>query len=580
MGALRRPVERPPHGKARIRRCNIVLSASPEHRVRVTNNQPPAAPRSFGRFELLERVGAGGMAEVFRAQVHGPEGFKRELVVKRVLPHLSTRSRFTQMFVNEAKISALLSHPNIVQIFEFGESDGCYFIAMESIRGLTLREVLTKLRTREAMMPVVAAMEIAREILVALDYAHNLPDLEGRPLGIVHRDISPSNVMLANNGAVKVLDFGIARAADLIEEDDHRIVKGKVAYLAPEQIALTPVDARADVFALGCVLFEMLTGRLLFRAQNDLQKKLVLLAQPSPAASAFNLEVPPAVDAIVLRAVERGLDTRYESAADMLIDVENYLSSFRSASRSVLRLVRSLGDPPDLFESSSQSSAPPSEPSHRTGSSVAARTVASPPSARARTAIAPAPMPAAASGGSTALRASVVEAPSAPPSLPAANLAGAGYAERARVGRVNSQRRWGNLGARLMAVAVAAVVIIGIGLGGRALFARLARHQATVASAAPAPLPAAFVLVTFFSRPPEARIFDAQSSRLLGMTPATLPVTQAHRLTRFRFEKDGYLPVIVESIPDSDKTLNVVLRQAPPGASQSASRRKVPRKQP
>jgi len=301
-------------------------------------------PHRLGRFELIERIGQGGMAEVFRAAVTGPEGFRRELVVKRVLPQLSGRQRFTQMFVNEAKISALLAHPNIVQIFEFGEAGGSYFIAMESVRGDTLREVLIRLREQGRTMPVVAAAEIIRETLVALDYAHSLRDGEGRPLEIIHRDVSPSNIMLAETGVVKVLDFGIARAADMIADDDGEVVKGKIAYLAPEQIACRAIDRRADLFAAGCVLHEMLTGRVMFRAQNNLQRKLELLAERSLPPSAWNPDVPPAVDEIVRRATERDAELRYASAADMILDLENYLASFRSSNRAVLRLLRSLSE--------------------------------------------------------------------------------------------------------------------------------------------------------------------------------------------------------------------------------------------
>ena len=301
-------------------------------------------PYRLGRFELIERIGQGGMAEVFRAAVTGPEGFRRELVVKRVLPQLSGRQRFTQMFVNEAKISALLAHPNIVQIFEFGEAGGSYFIAMESVRGVTLREVLMRLREQGRTMPVVAAAEITRETLVALDYAHSLRDGEGRALEIIHRDVSPSNIMLADTGVVKVLDFGIARAADMIADDDGDVVKGKIAYLAPEQIACRAIDRRADLFAAGCVLHEMLTGRVMFRAQNNLQRKLELLAEKSLPPSAWNPDVPPAVDEIVRRATERDAERRYPSAADMILDIENYLASFRSSNRAVLRLIRSLSE--------------------------------------------------------------------------------------------------------------------------------------------------------------------------------------------------------------------------------------------
>jgi len=190
----------------------------------------------------------------------------------------------------------------------------------------------------------VAAAEILRETLAALDYAHSLRDGQGRPLEIIHRDVSPSNIMLADTGVVKVLDFGIARAADMIADDDGEVVKGKIAYLAPEQIACRAIDRRADLFAAGCVLHEMLTGRVMFRAQNNLQRKLELLAEKSLPPSAWNPDVPPAIDEIVRRATERDAELRYASAADMILDLENYLASFRSSNRAVLRLIRSLDE--------------------------------------------------------------------------------------------------------------------------------------------------------------------------------------------------------------------------------------------
>ena len=493
------------------------------------------------------------MAEVFRAQVRGPEGFRRELVVKRVLPHLTTRSRFTQMFVNEAKISAFLNHPNIVQIFEFGESEGSYFIAMESVRGYTLREVLTKLRERETMMPVVAAMEITREILVALDYAHNLRGTDGHPLEIVHRDISPSNVMLAETGSVKVLDFGIARAADHMEEEEGKVVKGKVAYLAPEQISLGTVDQRVDVFALGCVLSEMLTGRLLFRSHNDLQKKVALLEQPSPPPSSFNPAVPAAVDAIVLRAVERDADARYASAADMLLDVENYLSSFRSANRSVLRLVRSLGTEPDPVLDVEYPAAPRPDTPGKTGPS------ASTPATTGGTPNAPASDSESASrGGVTAtFRGGGLRPSPLPP-----KLEGASRAERKRFVRGEDHRRWGTW----LAVGGVLTGLLLAGLGGRALFSHLTRRIAAERVAPPKPVaPAPIVLVTFLSKPNEVRIFDAKTNQLLGTTPATLPVTEAHQTSSFRFEKDGFLAVTRELTPDHDQSLSVQLQAAAPG---------------
>ena len=492
------------------------------------------------------------MAEVFRAAVLGPEGFRRELVVKRVLPALSARPRFTQMFVNEAKISALLAHPNIVQIFEFGESDGSYFIAMESIRGLTLREVLTKLRLKARVMPVVAAVEIARETLIALDYAHNLRSFEGKPLEIVHRDISPSNIMVADTGAVKVLDFGIARAADHMSEDEGKVVKGKIAYLAPEQITCGELDQRVDVFAMGCVLHELLTGRVMFRAQNDLQKKVALLAKPSTPPSAWNPDVPPAVDAIVLSAVERDPNDRYASAADMLVDIDNYLAAFRSSSRSVLRLVRSLADDAredDTGTGGGHTQTP--EPPGTTGTSRSAKLAAN--------AVAPGITGArAGQTDRTATGHGAIEA--AATSVQPARLGGAAFAERDRVASHVWRRRFVIAGIVLLGMGVVGGGIVGV----RALVAWVSRPSLKVA--APKPPPAdPFVLMTFQSTPQGASILAADG-RVLGTTPATLPIPPAHVAATFRFQKDGFEPATSTAIPDRDRTIEIALHPIQPVA--------------
>ena len=532
------------------------------------DDQPAAAPIRLGRFELTERIGVGGMAEVFRAAVRGPEGFRRELVVKRVLPELTARPRFVQMFVNEAKISALLTHPGIVQIFEFGEADGAYFIAMESIRGLTLRAVLTKLRQQRRTMPVVAAAEIIREVLVALDYAHNLADGEGRPLEIIHRDISPSNVMVTDGGTVKVLDFGIARAADLVADDEGLVVKGKIAYLAPEQIACGFIDRRVDVFAVGCVLSELLTGRMLFRAQNDLQKKIELLAQPTQPPSAWNADVPPALDAIVLKSLERAPDDRYASAAEMLVDVENYLAAFRSSSRAVLRLVRSLAEPAAEGEGTSaaadaraQASAPTVVPSGArtqaslnataplasgpTASTLPERFVTTPDVTSSRVLSRSGPSDAGTGVGSG--RAGTVRTE---------RLGGAANQEGQRFARARYQRR------ALVALGLIGGIAMAIGgvMSGRHLLHQMGRPS-LVAPAAAAPAQEPFVLLTFQSTPKGARIIDvANGGRTLGVTPATLPITPSSGTVTFRFEKDGFLPATALAVPDRDKPVDVTMK--------------------
>src|SRR3954470_18068141 len=228
---------------------------------------PLPGAKPFGKYYLLDRIGAGGMAEVFLAVAFGPEGFQRTLVIKRMLPHLSQDRAFVRMFVDEAKLCGLLSHPNLVQIFEFESIEDSFFIAMEHVQGETLSTVRAKLAETHRVAPVAASLDIARQVCLGLQHAHSLQSSTGQPLGIIHRDISPSNLMLSFHGGVKILDFGIARVADGLREFRTQVgtMKGKISYMSPEQIHLEEIDNRSDIFAVGIVLHELLTGRRLFR---------------------------------------------------------------------------------------------------------------------------------------------------------------------------------------------------------------------------------------------------------------------------------------------------------------------------
>jgi serine/threonine-protein kinase len=343
----------------------------------------PEASRAFGRYRLLARIGEGGMAEVFKAVIQGPEGFEKELVLKRILPKLSHTGDFKTMFIREAKISALLIHPNVVQIFDFGEAEGAYFIAMESVQGVTLREALTTLKKSDRAMPHMIASDITRQMCIGLDYAHTLHGPDGAALEIVHQDISPTNLMLAFNGTVKILDFGIARAAEFAEEEAKKgLIKGKVSYLSPEQIHVRPFDARADVFAVGVVFHEMLTGRRLFQARNDITRMRQLLASPIPPPSATNATIPRELDRICMKALEIDVKARYQSAADMAADLERTLIAARYSSRELSKLLHDLympsDDPEVVVEDEPEGktvavtatkSATPAEQTHTTGRS-------------------------------------------------------------------------------------------------------------------------------------------------------------------------------------------------------------------
>src|SRR5881394_3408460 len=236
-----------------------------------SESDTPSAITPFGRYSLLRPIGRGGMAEVWKAKIHGAQNFQRLVVVKRILPHLSSDPEFVRMFTVEAKLSARLNHPNIVQVFEFSEVNGEHYLAMEFVAGVNLGDVQKRLK--DVRIPIGMAAHTVREVCLALAYAHALADEDGHRLRIIHRDVSPSNVMLGYDGSVKLLDFGVAKALSQSEELTRTgALKGKVGYMSPEAIeGEAELDGRTDIFAAGVVLYEMLTGRRLFRGHDDLK---------------------------------------------------------------------------------------------------------------------------------------------------------------------------------------------------------------------------------------------------------------------------------------------------------------------
>ena len=299
----------------------------------------------FGRYVLLERIGSGGMAEVFRAVAMGAEGFQRTFVLKRIRSDRSTSQNFVEMFVNEARISALLDHENIVQTYDFGEVDGCYFLTMEYLRGRDLATTLRQLYSRgQGVEPGIVAF-VGLQVARGLAYAHSLTAATGVPLNIVHRDVTPSNIMLLRSGGVKLLDFGIAKTRGeftLGENTETGVCKGKLPYLSPEQVEGRSVDRRSDVFALGVVLWEALTGKRLFLGRTDYETMQNVVGRPIPPPSTLRPEVPLAIDRIVLRALERQPDQRYPDARAMAGDLEGIVQDLGYRSEAVPQLLDDL----------------------------------------------------------------------------------------------------------------------------------------------------------------------------------------------------------------------------------------------
>jgi serine/threonine-protein kinase len=304
-----------------------------------------ATSARFGRYRLLERLGAGGMAIVYRASAVGPDGKERELVIKRVLPELSRDKEFSAMLVAEARISARLRHPNIVQVYELGRVDDEYYLAMELVDGVDVVKLLNRCIERKRPVPIGLACHIAAEVASALGYAHDLADNEGRPLAIVHRDVSPSNVMISRTGAVKLLDFGVAKAAEHVRDERTRTgtLKGKVNYLSPESADGLPVDRRADVFALGIVLHEVLTLRRLFKTEGDLQTLRLIREAKVALPSTQRLDVPPELDRIVMKMLARNPSDRYPDCKLLAAELQPLAQQAGAGTAALAQFLEELG---------------------------------------------------------------------------------------------------------------------------------------------------------------------------------------------------------------------------------------------
>ncbi len=283
----------------------------------------PETPRSFGRYQMIRRIGQGGMAEVYLAEVVGLGGFRKKVAIKRLLPHYAQNERFVTMLEDEARIAAAIRHPNVAEVLDFGSVGGQHFIAMEYIDGIDLATVLRGFRLRDTLLPLPAALYIARGVAEGLHAAHALRDSEGRPQQVIHRDVSPHNILISYEGAVKLIDFGVAKAANNSTKTRSGVIKGKLQYMSPEQAQAQSLDGRADIFSLGMTLYKMLTGRLPFTGQNEYQVYDQILRKNPIPPRRLMAEIPERVDAIVLKALRKSRDRRFQTAQEMadLLDV-------------------------------------------------------------------------------------------------------------------------------------------------------------------------------------------------------------------------------------------------------------------
>jgi eukaryotic-like serine/threonine-protein kinase len=300
----------------------------------------PAIAR-FGRFEILGRVALGGMAEIFLAREHGAGRGVRPVVIKRILPHVADDPRFVEMFLHEAELAMNLNHPNLCTIYEFGSQDGEYFIAMEWVFGVSITQIHKHLfeQNQAGIEPRIVA-RIGCDVADALHYAHQARDAQGNPLKLVHRDVTPDNIMVGFDGKVKLLDFGVAKAASQRLKTEAGMLKGKFAYMSPEQYQGKELDGRADVFSLGACMYEAVTGLALFHRASEYETMGAIMApDPAPRARDAKPTVPNALDEIISRALSKARETRYASAGELQIALDRHLAQTQTRAQEVASYV-------------------------------------------------------------------------------------------------------------------------------------------------------------------------------------------------------------------------------------------------
>jgi serine/threonine protein kinase len=303
-------------------------------------------PEQFGKYSLLGHLATGGMAEVWLARQLGMQGFEKIVVIKRARPEL-TDTETTELFLDEARLVATLEHPNIAQVYEIGAVNGSYFFVMEYVDGADLRRLIEAAIAKRHPITLADALYIITHVCTALHYAHEKHDLEGRPLRLIHRDVSPSNVLISHDGAIKVCDFGIAKARNRKTEDTQSgVLKGKFSYMSPEQCSSKPIDRRSDVFSIGILLYELSTLTKLFRGTSDFALLQQIVEKPIPPPSLRVPTYPRELEKIVMKALAKSPDDRYTTAQALQLDLEEFAREHKLAMSSI-RIARLMGA---LFE--------------------------------------------------------------------------------------------------------------------------------------------------------------------------------------------------------------------------------------
>jgi serine/threonine protein kinase len=278
----------------------------------------------LGAYEIIRRLARGGMAELFLARTVGPNGFEKVVALKKILPKYTERQKYISLFCDEARLAASLNHANIVQVYDIGLDSGNYFFAMEFLHGQDVRSILHRAWREGEKMPIRFAVQIATQVAAALHYAHEMKRPDGSVVDIVHRDVSPSNIIVTYDGAVKLLDFGVAKAATRTVKTRTGTLKGKISYMSPEQAKGAPVDRRSDIFSLGIVLWEMVTTSRLFRGENDLATLQQIINVPPKRASEARPDCPPELERILVKALSQDITQRYQTTDELLHELEAF----------------------------------------------------------------------------------------------------------------------------------------------------------------------------------------------------------------------------------------------------------------
>jgi len=286
-------------------------------------------PQTIGPYTVVERISAGGMAEVYKAKMYGVEGFERLVAIKRILPHIASDPDFIAMFQAEAKLAVQLTHGNIAQIYKLGRHEDSFYIALEFVDGRDIAALLDYSQKRNKPIPLHYACYIIARVCEGLDYAHHKRGKDGEPLNVIHRDVSPPNILVSYEGEVKLIDFGLAKAASSSIHTQAGIIKGKLAYMSPEQVRGEKLDLRSDVFAVGIVFFELLTGQRLFRKNSDLETYQSVRDCAIPTPSAVNPQIPARLEAILLQVLARDPANRFQTAGELQNAIKEFM--FRSS---------------------------------------------------------------------------------------------------------------------------------------------------------------------------------------------------------------------------------------------------------